>query len=42
MKRQSQSGVTLIEMLIVVMIIGIIAGVSFPALTAGLAGSLRN
>jgi prepilin-type N-terminal cleavage/methylation domain-containing protein len=38
MKRQSQSGVTLIEMLIVVMIIGIIAGVSFPALTAGLAG----
>jgi prepilin-type N-terminal cleavage/methylation domain-containing protein len=38
MKRQSQSGVTLVEMLIVVMIIGIIAGVSFPALTAGLAG----
>src|ERR1700728_1362832 len=32
-----QSGVTLIEMLIVVMIIGIIAGVSFPAMTAGLA-----
>jgi prepilin-type N-terminal cleavage/methylation domain-containing protein len=33
-----QSGVTLVEMLIVVMIIGVIAGVSFPALTAGLAG----
>jgi len=32
-----QSGVTLIEMLIVVMIIAAIAGVSFPALTAGLA-----
>jgi prepilin-type N-terminal cleavage/methylation domain-containing protein len=29
-------GVTLIEMLIVVMIIGIIAGLSFPALTSGL------
>jgi prepilin-type N-terminal cleavage/methylation domain-containing protein len=38
MTKQTQSGVTLIEMLIVVMIIGIIAGVSFPALTAGLAG----
>jgi len=38
MKNQNQSGVTLIEMLIVVMIISIIAGVSFPALTAGLAG----
>jgi prepilin-type N-terminal cleavage/methylation domain-containing protein len=38
MQRQGQAGVTLIEMLIVVMIIGIIAGVSFPALTAGLAG----
>jgi prepilin-type N-terminal cleavage/methylation domain-containing protein len=33
-----QAGVTLIEMLIVVMIIGVIAGVSLPALTAGLAG----
>jgi prepilin-type N-terminal cleavage/methylation domain-containing protein len=33
-----KAGVTLIEMLIVVMIIGIIAGVSFPAMTAGLAG----
>jgi len=31
------SGVTLIEMLIVVMIISVIAGVSFPALTSGLA-----
>ena len=35
--KQRQSGVTLIEMLIVVMIIAAIAGVSFPALTAGLA-----
>jgi prepilin-type N-terminal cleavage/methylation domain-containing protein len=32
-----KSGVTLIEMLIVVMIVSIIAGVSFPAMTAGLA-----
>ena len=31
------SGVTLIEMLIVVVIIAAIAGISFPALTAGLA-----
>ena len=38
MRKPDQSGVTLIEMLIVVMIISIIAGVSFPALTAGLAG----
>jgi prepilin-type N-terminal cleavage/methylation domain-containing protein len=37
MKKRSQSGVTLIEMLIVMMIISIIAGVSFPALTSGLA-----
>jgi prepilin-type N-terminal cleavage/methylation domain-containing protein len=37
MKKRSQSGVTLIEMMIVVMIISIIAGVSFPALTSGLA-----
>lgn len=36
MKRQPQSGVTLVEMLVVVTIIAIIAGVSFPALTAGL------
>src|ERR1700679_928617 len=33
-----QSGVTLIEMMIVVMIIAVIAGGSFPALTAGFAG----
>jgi prepilin-type N-terminal cleavage/methylation domain-containing protein len=33
---RGQAGVTLIEMLIVVMIIAIIAGVSFPALTSGL------
>jgi prepilin-type N-terminal cleavage/methylation domain-containing protein len=32
-----RAGVTLIEMLIVVMIISIIAGVSFPAMTSGLA-----
>jgi prepilin-type N-terminal cleavage/methylation domain-containing protein len=32
------SGVTLLEMLIVVAIISVIAGISFPALTAGLAG----
>jgi prepilin-type N-terminal cleavage/methylation domain-containing protein len=31
-----RAGVTLIEMLIVVMIIAVIAGVSFPALTSGL------
>jgi prepilin-type N-terminal cleavage/methylation domain-containing protein len=37
-KKRSQSGVTLIEMLIVVMIIAVIAGVSFPSLTSGLAG----
>jgi prepilin-type N-terminal cleavage/methylation domain-containing protein len=36
MEKQRQAGVTLIEMLIVVMIIGVIASVSFPALTAGL------
>ena len=37
MSAKPQSGVTLIEMLIVVMIIAAIAGVYFPALTAGLA-----
>ena len=34
----TRSGVTLIEMLVVVAIIGAIASISFPALTAGLAG----
>jgi prepilin-type N-terminal cleavage/methylation domain-containing protein len=33
-----QSGVTLLEMLIVVTIIGIVASVSFPAVTSGLSG----
>lgn len=33
-----RAGVTLLEMLIVVTIIGIVAGVSFPAVTAGLSG----
>ncbi len=37
MKKRFQSGVTLVEMLIVAMIIALIAGVSFPALAAGLA-----
>ncbi len=36
-QRNCRSGVTLIEMLVVVTIIAIVAGVSFPALTAGLA-----
>jgi prepilin-type N-terminal cleavage/methylation domain-containing protein len=35
-QRPHQSGVTLLEMLIVVTIIGIVAGVSFPAVTSGL------
>jgi len=34
---RQQSGVTLIEMLIVVMIVAAITGIAFPALTAGLA-----
>lgn len=38
MGARRKSGVTLIEMLIVVMIIAVIAGVSFPAINAGLAG----
>lgn len=37
-KIHRRSGVTLIEMLIVVTIIGVVAGVSFPAVTTGLAG----
>jgi prepilin-type N-terminal cleavage/methylation domain-containing protein len=36
LKKRSQAGVTMIELLIVVMIIGIIAGISFPSLTSGL------
>jgi prepilin-type N-terminal cleavage/methylation domain-containing protein len=39
-RKDRQAGVTLIEMLIVVTIISIIAGLSFPALTSGL-GSIR-
>ena len=38
MKRPNQAGVTLIELLIVVTIIAVVVGVSFPAITAGLAG----
>ncbi len=38
MTRLRRSGVTLLEMLIVVTIIGVIAGVSFPAVATGLAG----
>ncbi|MDE3199148.1 MAG: prepilin-type N-terminal cleavage/methylation domain-containing protein [Acidobacteriota bacterium] len=34
----SRRGVTLLEMMIVVAIIGVIASISFPALTSGLAG----
>lgn len=37
-KRSSQSGVTLIEMLVVVGIIGLMAGLAFPSFTAGLDG----
>jgi prepilin-type N-terminal cleavage/methylation domain-containing protein len=37
-KAQNQSGVTLIEMMVVVVIVSIIASLSFPALTSGLAG----
>jgi prepilin-type N-terminal cleavage/methylation domain-containing protein len=37
MKRNSQRGVTLIEMLIVVTIIALVSAVSFPALSSGLA-----
>lgn len=38
MKQSSKSGVTLLELLIVVTIIGIVAGVSFPSVTSGLSG----
>jgi prepilin-type N-terminal cleavage/methylation domain-containing protein len=38
MKRTSQYGVTLLEMLIVVAIIATVAAVSFPSLTSGIAG----
>lgn len=34
----NRHGVTLLEMLVVVTIVAVIAGVSFPALTSGLAG----
>lgn len=37
-RTSKNAGVTLIEMLIVVTIIGVVAGVSFPAVTSGLAG----
>ena len=40
--QKSQSGVTLIELLIVVMIIAVIAGISFPALTSGLSSVRLN
>lgn len=42
MKTPPQSGVTLVEMLIVVMIIALIAGITFPALAAGLASVRLN
>lgn len=42
MRRSRLSGVTLIEMLIVVMIIALIAGITFPALAAGLASVRLN
>jgi prepilin-type N-terminal cleavage/methylation domain-containing protein len=38
LQKRAQSGVTLLEMLVVVAIIGAIVGISVPALTAGLAG----
>ncbi|HEX4134245.1 MAG TPA: prepilin-type N-terminal cleavage/methylation domain-containing protein [Bryobacteraceae bacterium] len=37
MEGSKKSGVTLLEMLIVVTIVSVIAGISFPALTSGLA-----
>lgn len=38
MRRSPQSGITLIEMLVVIAIISVIISVSFPSLTGGLAG----
>ena len=35
-RRQSRAGITLIEMMVVVAIIAVIAGISFPSVTAGL------
>ena len=35
-RRRTQSGVTLIEMLIVVSIIGVMVGIAFPAITSGI------
>lgn len=35
-RRGKQAGVTLVEMLVVVAIMGIVAGISFPALSSGL------
>jgi len=40
--KQRQSGVTLVEMLITVMIIALIAGITFPALAAGLSSVRLN
>jgi prepilin-type N-terminal cleavage/methylation domain-containing protein len=41
-KSNREAGVTLLELLIVVTIIGVVAGVSFPAVTSGLAGLRLN
>ena len=39
-RRRTQSGLTLIEMLIVVAIIGVMVGIAFPSITSGI-DSLR-